>query len=328
MAFEIKEETIESFLNYYDGPGRSLDWPSVFTLPAWLRAWWESFGEGWELCLQSVWQDQDLIGLAPLMCEGKVGRLIGSIDLCDYLDFVVLPQKDTNFFQALLPALRARGIEKLELEAQHPAAYIFNGLFAFDAEGRFPVQLNFSRQDLSFELPLPESWEGYLTMLKKKQRHEVRRKLRRLENESNSYRYRVIDKRQEVKEFLPRFINLFGRNPEKANFLTEEREQFFYRLLDANSHLDLARFGLLEIDGAIAAAVLYFDYRQRVYLYNSGYVPDYGHLSAGLLSKVLCLKHSIENGVAVFDFLKGAEVYKSRLGAKAVPVYKVTLDFL
>ncbi|MFO7951532.1 MAG: GNAT family N-acetyltransferase [Bacillota bacterium] len=322
---EVKEETIDSIFDYYNSPGRSLDWPFIFTLPSWLQAWWESFGKEWEPCLHSVWRGERLVGLAPLMRKKEVARLIGSADVCDYLDFVTVPGEEEDFFQVLLPALKEGGLKRLELESQHPGACIFNGLLAADPGSNFLRKLHFSREDLTFELPLPGDWEEYLAHLSKKQRHEVRRKLRRLASESDSYRYRVIEEQEAVKDFLPRFLALFGKNHEKANFLTAEREHFFRRVITAAADGGLARFGLLEIDREIAAAVLYFVYRGKVYLYNSGYAPAYRHLSAGLLSKVLCLKESIESGSAVFDFLKGAEVYKSRLGAKAVPVYQVSL---
>jgi CelD/BcsL family acetyltransferase involved in cellulose biosynthesis len=44
-------------------------------------------------------------------------------------------------------------------------------------------------------------------------------------------------------------------------------------------------------------------------------------LSVGLLSKVLCIKDSIERGKKRFDFLKGREAYKYRLGGREVPIY-------
>jgi CelD/BcsL family acetyltransferase involved in cellulose biosynthesis len=61
---------------------------------------------------------------------------------------------------------------------------------------------------------------------------------------------------------------------------------------------------------------MYFDYNDTIYLYNSGFEKDYISLSVGLLSKALCIKDNIESGKKKFDFLKGNEVYKSRLGGK------------
>ena len=65
-----------------------------------------------------------------------------------------------------------------------------------------------------------------------------------------------------------------------------------------------------------------FDYNGCIYLYNSGYDPQYVGLSAGLLSKVYAIQDSIEKGKKRFDFLKGAEPYKGHLGGKEVPLYR------
>lgn len=74
----------------------------------------------------------------------------------------------------------------------------------------------------------------------------------------------------------------------------------------------------LTLGGRKVAGILYFDYNNCRYLYNSGYDPSYKSLSIGLLSKVLCIKDAIEKGKKVFDFLKGSEVYKSRLGGERI----------
>jgi hypothetical protein len=45
-------------------------------------------------------------------------------------------------------------------------------------------------------------------------------------------------------------------------------------------------------------------------------------MGVGLISKILCIKDCIEKGRKKFDFLKGAEVYKYRLGGKEVPLHR------
>ena len=82
------------------------------------------------------------------------------------------------------------------------------------------------------------------------------------------------------------------------------------------------RLLFLEVDKIRVATVMGFDYRDRFYLYNSGYDPDYSSLSAGLLLKALCLKESIAAGKKRFEFLRGAEDYKYRLGGQDIPVYQ------
>jgi CelD/BcsL family acetyltransferase involved in cellulose biosynthesis len=324
MSLEVNQETLDSIFAYYNDPESDLTWPSPYILPQWLRVWLEAFGQEYETLLLSFRQEEKLIGIAPLIRKGNQARLAGSPDVCDYLDFITVSGKEREFFSALLPALQERGIEQLSLYAQRPDAAVFKGLY-------LPLNHNpgyhsrFALEDESYEMPLPSTWEEYLSGLNKKQRHEVRRKLRRVQDEAGDYQYRVLEEAGEVKDFLPHFFDLFLQNPEKKDFFTGIMEQFFLSLVDTTADSGLARFGLLEIEGRLAAAILYFDYQGRVYLYNSGYHNDYGDVSAGLISKILSIRESIERGRKVFDFLKGREVYKGRLGGNPIPIYSVII---
>ncbi len=325
MPAEIKAETLEALFACKNNSQLSLQWPSVFSLPFWMLSWWQVFGYEYELFVRAVYKDGHLLGIAPLMLKDGEARLIGSPDVCDYLDFITSPDKrdEEDFFDILLPYLKESGVENLVLYAQRPDAAVFRSFFA--AERFSAAAANFVLEDQSFELFLPSSWDNYLAALTKKQRHEVRRKLRRLQNDRASWNYRVLEKAAELEAFIPDFFELFKENSEKENFLTDRMQQYFQTLISAGVKDNHARFGLLDIDGKTAAAVLYFDYRDRIYLYNSGFKFAYRDLSAGLLSKVLCIKESIATGHKVFDFLKGQEVYKSRLGGKPIPIYTITI---
>ncbi|MFC1995135.1 GNAT family N-acetyltransferase, partial [Chloroflexota bacterium] len=90
---------------------------------------------------------------------------------------------------------------------------------------------------------------------------------------------------------------------------------------DSLAKAGLLRLGILKLDLLPAAMIMCFDYNDCIYLYNSGYDPQYNSLSVGLLCKVLCIKESIQEGKKRFDFLKGDEAYKYQLGGREVPLY-------
>lgn len=295
----------------------------VFSLPFWLQTWWEHLGGGTTPLLLSVWADHRLLGLAPLMIQDNDLRLLGSPDVCDYLDFITVPGCERYFFEALLPALAEKKLAGINFFSQHPAAIIFKGFFS--GEPLKPWRGSFKRENETAELILPTSWEAYLALLSKKQRHEVRRKIRKLEHETKCFCFKQLEEINEIVAFLPHFFSLFLQNQEKTHFFNPEIKDFFHNLVLAAAKAGMARFGVLEVDGYAVAAVLYFDYLERVYLYNSGYDPDYAPLSVGLLSKIFSIRKSIDSGKRVFDFLKGPEIYKHRLGGKTVPIYEVTL---
>jgi CelD/BcsL family acetyltransferase involved in cellulose biosynthesis len=110
--------------------------------------------------------------------------------------------------------------------------------------------------------------------------------------------------------------------------LTPKIEAFFRSLARTMAEQKLLRLGILELNTSPIAATMCFDYKSDVYLYNSGYDPEYGWLSVGLISKALCIKDSIQRGRKRFDFLKGGEAYKYRLGGHELPLYKCTMTFI
>jgi CelD/BcsL family acetyltransferase involved in cellulose biosynthesis len=178
---------------------------------------------------------------------------------------------------------------------------------------------------VNVEMELPEDWETYLESLSAKQRHEVRRKLRRLQ-ESGNIEYHNIENSTDVTDAMDTFFRMFMESREdKAKFLTEKREVFFRTMTNSLAVAGLLKLGVLTLDGKSVAQLICFDYNGCMYLYNSGFNPDYVSLSVGLLSKAMAIKDAIEKGKKKFDFLKGAEVYKFHLGGKEIPLYRCSI---
>ncbi|UCG10319.1 MAG: GNAT family N-acetyltransferase [Dehalococcoidia bacterium] len=315
------EESFASLDSYCSETRYNLRWSSVFVLPGWLRVWWQSFGDGAELYLRTVRQEEEIIGIAPLFIRDKKAALIGSADVCDYLDFVPAHDKEEEFFSVLLDDLIDRGVSHLDLRPLRPNSTVLNYLVATARNRNYSVLCQ--EDGVSVELDLPATWEEYLALLATKQRHELKRKLRRLEEAGNvAYRCMEVSPPQ-VDGFMDTFLRLFTLSwEEKAEFMTPRRESFFRSLARAMAEAKLLRLGVLELDAVTVAMIMGFDYDDTMYLYNSAYDPDYRRLSVGLLSKVLCLKDSLEGGKKRFDFLKGGEPYKYQLGGSEIPLYR------
>ena len=49
-------------------------------------------------------------------------------------------------------------------------------------------------------------------------------------------------------------------------------------------------------------------------------------LNVGLLSKVLSIRDAIQSGLRTYDFLKGDEAYKRRLGGRPLPLYRCRVE--
>jgi CelD/BcsL family acetyltransferase involved in cellulose biosynthesis len=317
-------ESFEDIFSYWRKSSCSLVWDCPFVLPPWLKVWWNIFGSTSEIYLCAVRRAQDLIGLAPLRINGQRAAFIGSTDVCDYQDFIVAPGKGDAFFSVLLDHLRQQGIIRLDLKPLRPESIVLTELTAAARNKSCAVSCH--PMDVTLELDLPPTWDDYLLMLTGKQRHEVRRKLRRLE-EAGSIRYRVVEDVHDVRQEIETFFELFKSSREdKEVFMTDEMASFFRSMTEAMAAEKMVRMYFLDVNEKPTASVICFDYNSRAYLYNNGFDVNFSTLSVGLLCKVFSIKDSIKNGKQKYDFLKGSETYKYRLGGQEVPLYECKIQ--
>jgi CelD/BcsL family acetyltransferase involved in cellulose biosynthesis len=321
----VTSESFDSLTSYWLDSRDSAIWDCIFVLPPWLEVWWHEFGFEAELYLCAVRQGGTIIGIAPLQIRRAEASFIGSADVCDYLDFVIVPGREIDFFNILLNDLKRRGISQLDLRLLRPNSAVLSHLIDIARDLKYEVSCK--AEDISLELDLPPTWQQYLEALNQKQRHEVRRKLRRLW-EAGDVNYRIIEDGESASEFIAIFLRLFRESrQDKAIFLTARMESFFTSLAKVMARAGLLRLGILELNALPVAAVMCFDYNNTVFLYNNGYDPKYSFLSVGLIAKVLSIKDSVERGRGKFDLLKGAEEYKHRLGGKEVNLYSCQVSF-
>jgi CelD/BcsL family acetyltransferase involved in cellulose biosynthesis len=320
MSYTIIEDNLTRLKTYREDSGQNLAWSSVYVLPDWMEVWWQVFGSEADMRIRTLRAEEKVIGIAPLMVKNGIAYLIGDTDVCDYHDFIITPGQEVEFYNLILDDLKKNGIRHLDLKHLRPDSTVVTSLREIAERRRYPVVCN--QDALSLEIDLPAHWDEYLATLSSKQRHEVRRKLRRLFEEGQvEYRFTTDD--TAIPATLDIFFRMFVESrQDKAAFLTEKMKSFFVLLADRMARKGLLKLGTLFLNEQPLAEIMCFDYNRCLYLYNSGYDPNYTSLSAGLACKVLAIKASIEQGYQRFDFLKGAEPYKYRLGGKEVPLYR------
>lgn len=288
----------------------------IFLTPYWVEAWWRHLGSG-ELRLLSLRREGKLVAVAPLVKQDQVFCLAADRDVCDYADIVVRRGEEAGVAGALLDYLahQEAGFCFGPLQPQSPLL----GHLAPLAQQR---GYTMATQELtpSVSLELPRSWEEYLETLSGKERHEVRRKLRRLYEAGEVSFATTPATPSRVEQFLSMFR---ASRADKDEFLTPQREAFFRTLMGEMEDRGYLRLYFLEVAERPVAAVLCFEYGDTLYLYNNGFDPQYAALSPGLMSKVLALQDAIRQGKRVFDFLSGAETYKLRLGGSQVPLHRL-----
>jgi CelD/BcsL family acetyltransferase involved in cellulose biosynthesis len=300
-----------------------LPWPSPFTQPGWMRAWHEVLAPRTDLWVRAFWEGGKPIGLAPLRLENGTARLIGDPDVCDHLDLVAAAGREEPFCHALLEALQAERVTRLDLTPLRPDSTVLQALVPAARAAGHPVDLR--EEGVLFAMDLPASWEEYLQRLSGKQRHEVRRKQRRLEAHG-AVDFRMTVQPAALPSALDQFLALFRRNrADKAAFMDARMEAFFRRLTEWVPGMCI---GILSITGIPVSGTLCCDHFGIRYLYNSAYDAGVSHLSVGLAAKLASIREGIERGLSSYDFLKGEEPYKQQLGGRPVPLVHCRIDLL
>ena len=302
----------------------------IFNTLEWQSTWWRVFqpGQLWVLTCRD--DDNRLVGIAPWFISGEGAErtisAIGCIDVTDYLDVIV----DKDCTEAVLNCFAAQ---------LKNCCNVFDRLsFCNIPEksptlAQFPELLNQQGFDTHVEqievspvIELPSEWGDYLSLLSKKHRHELRRKMRRIGTSAEVDWY-IVNDEHDLDVELDRFLKLMAASDlEKEQFLQDEKNVEFFRAI---AHI-LYEKGWLQLTFLTAnekAIACYFniDFNGHILVYNSGLLRgEYDHLSAGIVLLAYNIRYAIENGYKVFDFLRGNETYKYHMGGQDTRVFLLT----
>lgn len=301
----------------------------IFATPEWNKLWWEEFHAGKDLIVLTMRRADEAFGIVPLYrkLEGgrKVLRFVGGIDLTDYLGPVCAHEDRDVVARTLVSWLGTTDVEWDELDAHNmPVPFGFAELLVDHAD-RKGYDFALDQEETSAVLPLGRDWDGYVSGLGSKERHELRRKLRRVGREHPDATVRSATEGTLDRDLATFFDMHRGAEGHKGHFMRPEIATFFHRLAHAFAPSGWLRLDLLEIGERAVAATFGFRVENRFYLYNSAFEPDAGRLSPGFVLVAELVKRSIDEGVELFDFLRGPERYKYQLGAQAVPLHNVRL---
>ncbi|CAG0936896.1 hypothetical protein TFLX_05793 [Thermoflexales bacterium] len=291
-----------------------------------------------ELHLLTVRDGGALLGLAPLFVvsepnkDGKpqrLLRLIGSVDASDYLDLIAVRGREREVFEALLGTLaqldRWDAIDLWNVPEASLTRAVLPELIA--ARG---WKLLDEQQVVCPIIRLPAQFDDYVQSLDKKDRHELRRKLRRAEATEGVSWYAITgqDHTHDLDEAAEAFITLLMKSrSDKSEFMTDDMRRFFHQMIHATHAGGFLHLAFLEVNGVKAATYLSFDYNQKRLVFNSGLETEgFQSLSAGIVLAARIIDEAIQLGYSEFDFLRGDEEYKYRFGAKDTWIYHLKVE--
>ena len=287
---------------------------TIFQTHEWFDCWWTAFGHRHQLFLITIWDDELLVGIAPLMVSRRAGlrqlEFIGSGN-ADYQDFI-LGKREANLLPLLARFLfehrNAWGIMVLrnvptnsQTFALLPDAMRSLGLGATEFERvSCPTLAISSHPDEARRLP-----DSYSFRRRVKQ-------LRRL----GELTFTRCCAPSQVDYYLPQFFEQYvqrRRGSVAAELLRRSDFRAFYVAL-AKSMLPAGwlHFSALECAGQPVAFHFGFEFRGRLYWYKPSFDPELARYSPGTALLSYLIRDAVGRGLKELDFTVGAEAFKYR----------------
>jgi CelD/BcsL family acetyltransferase involved in cellulose biosynthesis len=325
------------------------------------KAWWAAYGGSAHdetLVVVDPSAPDEFVGIVPLMHrhELELGDLAARTTLRHQAGAALLPVPDSAtavFFGASyhadyatvltapddLPAVCSAFAEYLagqdlscwdvvdlrRLRAGDPATDALFGAFEALAD-RAGWCLTREEEDVCPVLTLPagRDFEGYLDTLDKKDRHEIRRKIRRVEAAGPIELVRSNNSAGELEAFIELHQKRWGGEglfPATEGGAASRR--FFAELIDDCAPAGYVELDFLSVAGRRIAAGVILDDGRTVYYYNAGVDPDARDLSPGVVMVAAYIQRAIEQGRTRLDFMRGNEPYKYGWGAVDEPIERL-----
>jgi CelD/BcsL family acetyltransferase involved in cellulose biosynthesis len=312
---------------------------TLFLTHEWQSTWWNNLGEG-ELWILAWRQESTgrLVAIAPfyLITFGEdaasdlAGKrqlnIVGCIEVSDYLDLIVAQGWEDDLYPALIGWLQSGDapewdiLDLCNLPEYSPTQSALPAVLE-----QAGLQVRVFQEDVAPQFPLPMRFEEYLaTQVDKKQRHEIRRKMRRAEREA-VVGFQLYGPGQNLQAEVDDFIALQrASRADKSEFMTPRMHRFFHAAAQTLADAGWLRLCFLTLNGEKAASLFAFEYDGHFMLYNSGYDPDaHAHLSPGWVILAYAIQYAVATGCHRFDFMQGDEAYKYHFGSEDLRVMRV-----
>jgi CelD/BcsL family acetyltransferase involved in cellulose biosynthesis len=299
----------------------------VFLTHEWFASWWECLSGKNSLEVLLFKDDRDRIfGIAPLMTDGRSLRFMASHEVTDYCDFLYLEGRKETFFGSLFHYLQKiyperRHLEFINIRSSSPTCVLIPQMAS-----EYGYAHSLKDTEVAPVLSVPSSYNEYLSSLKRKKRHELKRKLKRMER-LEGIRIKKIVETRHLKPAIESFISLHKKSsPQKQEFWTKEGMQdFFKKVIHRFSRKGWVEMNVLFFENSLISALLNFLYGDEVLFYNVAYDLDYAPFNPGFYLFHNSIIESISDGKDSIDFLRGGEKYKYDFGADECKIYSLIL---
>jgi CelD/BcsL family acetyltransferase involved in cellulose biosynthesis len=320
--------SVEAFAQYameWDRLVAASPSPNVFLTSDWLITWWRHYGIGRQWHVLLVFDKKGcLLGGLPLYSESSsaFGRRYRSLRLIgtqpespDNLDVVAEESTRLRVSNVVSDWINIVGRQRYDIlifSNLAKGSHLIEGLCRGAA-----TETDESRVTPLYccpYLPLPSSFDAYVSSLSKNMRYNLRRRTRQvLELQGGSeivYVQNTADLPKAMDDLFSLHTLRRAVRGGETRFTIKARQKFHRSLADTFLSQGRLRLLLLKANSRTIAAIYCFKYESKTFYFQSGFDPRWSKYSVGMVLMGRCIEMAIRDGCKEFDFLRGNEDYK------------------
>lgn len=297
---------------------------NIFLTWEWISTWWKHFVKERKPLVLLVSDENEFLGIAPLMLSKYKLPGFGSIEKVeflgvrqsDYNNFIIIKKEReclrlvTEYLTSSVEHWDWVELKEIPETAKNPS-YPEKLFRDISSSLRFRIRVC----NICPYIPLPSTFDQLINGLSKNMRQNLNKYQRRIKENYHVELKRYDEAGLSVKEAMERFITLHEKRWTLKGLPGAFKNNDAFR----NFHMEIAEcfadrgwLGLyfLMLDGEPVSAQYTFEYGQKMYYYLAGFDPEYSDYSVGNLTTSYLLERCTRKGFREYDMMRGIEPYK------------------
>jgi CelD/BcsL family acetyltransferase involved in cellulose biosynthesis len=297
----------------------------------WAVAWWaqlreEKLGVTDSLSIRTVrTQEGRLVAVAPMLISRRPS--LGPIRVRQLQFFGADPNITEQRGLLALPGWQGQAYRALLDHALEHAGdwdcMLLSGVpvdLDFGAPQRSP-DFEWRGQTADYTLALPSSWEAFRAALPRNIKESLRKCYNSPKRDGLEFRLEVADKLDAVEPALEQFFQLHAARAQLKDtiahndaFATQEAREFLKDVCRRFAERDALRIFQLRHGKRVVAVRIGFIAGDTLYLYYSGYDPEFAHYSVMTTTVAEAIQYGIKHRFSKINLSTGKDVSKARWG--------------
>ena len=289
---------------------------SIFLTREWASAWWKNYGEDKELWLLAAWDEDLLVGIAPLMLikkrkYGLMFRVLKPLSApdCDVSGFLLRDESLyvlNAFCKYILDQQRLWDVIQVsEFRQDNPQTGF---LLEHFSKAGFKTHITTSQH---FYIPIEGDWQTYFDHTPKNLKHDITRRLKHADR-LGKLSLRHIKGRDVTWENFQTIFQINETGHFTDLYKSTRDQNFHHDLMESMQERGWIDIYFLYLDDAPLAFRYGFIYENRFEDWRASFNQLHPQLSSGKLLMQKTLEDQFNHGYKEFDFLRGTDTYKTR----------------